>query len=574
MALSTKPLLGSAMALLCGACLAANASTPSSDIATPAQAPAQPPASRQALGLPELVARVKPSVVTILTYDADGQPARQGSGFFIAEDRIVTNLHVIQGANRAELRLTSGATFDIAGVLADDEGHDLALLQVDLSTNGSTLTIKPLRLADTIPKEGERIAVIGSPRGLEQTVSEGIVSAVREIPGFGAIIQMTAAISPGSSGSPVFNMRGEVIAVARSIVVDAQSINFAVAIEHVAAMQVGKLRRLNEVDRQATEGSDEALQELARGVAAYLANDYQEALVHFRRVIEINADDADGHFGLGAVYADLGRYREAIDAFKRTIRLKPDYAVAHYNLGANYGKLGRWQEAIDPFRQAVRIKPDYAVAHFNLGVVYGKLGREQEAIAACKQAIRLKPDLAEAHFYLGLAYATLNRYQEAIAALKQAIRVNPEVGQTHLSLGLAYRKLGRDQEAIDAFKQAIRIKPDYAKAHLNLGMEYAKVGRYQEAIDAYKQAIRIKPDDARAHFYLGLSAYAPLGRRHEAIAAYKQAIRIKPDYPDVHFYLGLAYLIVDDKGSALDEYKVLKELDRDLANKLFNLIYK
>lgn len=406
------------MALLCGVCLAADASTPSSESATPSQVPAQPPASRQALDLPELVARVKPSVVTILTYDADGQPAGQGSGFFIAEDRIVTNLHVIQGANRAELRLTSGATFEIAGVLADDEGHDLALLKVDLSTNGSTLTIKPLRLADTIPKEGERIAVIGSPRGLEQTVSEGIVSAVREIPGFGTIIQMTAAISPGSSGSPVFNMRGEVIAVARSIVVDAQSLNFAVAIEHVAAMQAGKVRRLNEADRQATEGSDGAAEEHARGLAALLANDFQQAFVHFRRVVEIKPDDAKAHYNLGVAYGSLGRYQDAIAAYKQAIRIKPDDAGAHSNLGVAYFKLGRYQEAIAAFKQAIRIKPDLAVAHYNLGVAYGSVGWYQDEIAAYKQAIRIKPKDAEAHNNLGLVYLIIGDKGSALDEYK------------------------------------------------------------------------------------------------------------------------------------------------------------
>ncbi|MCH8853283.1 MAG: tetratricopeptide repeat protein [Planctomycetes bacterium] len=499
----------------------------------------QTPAEGEILDLPELVARVKPSVVTILTYDADGQPAGQGSGFFIAEDRIVTNLHVIQSANRAEIRLTSGAMFDIAGVLADDEGHDLALLQVDLTKNGSTLTIKPLRLADTIPKEGERIAVIGSPLGLEQTVSDGIVSAVREIPGFGTIIQMTAAISPGSSGSPVFNMRGEVIAVARSIVVDAQSLNFAVAIEHVAAMQAGKLRRLSEPDRQATEGSDEAEEEFARGLAAFLANDYQKALVHFRRVVEIKSDDADAHCALGAAYAMLRRYEDAIGAFKQAIRIKPDYADAHFFLGGAYGALGRYQDEIAACKQAIRVKPDYAEAHFFLGVAYSKLGQHTDAIAACEQAIRIKPDFTQAHFVLGVAY----------------------------------RELGRYQFEILAYTQAIRIDPDFAEAHYNLGMAYVELGRYQESIDAIKEAIRIKPDDAAAHYLLG-AAYFKLGRNQDAIGAFKQAIRIKPEYAEAHFGIGAVYLTIGDKGSALDEYKVLKELDRDLANKLFNLIYK
>ena len=334
----------------------------------------QTPAEGEILDLPELVARVKPSVVRILTYDAQGQPAGQGSGFFIAEDRIVTNRHVIQGANRAELRLASGATIDTAGVLADDEGHDLVLLQVDRTTNGIALTIKPLRLADTIPKEGERIAVIGSPRGFEHTVSEGIVSAVRKIPGFGAIIQMTAAISPGSSGSPVFNMRGEVIAVARSIMVDAQSLNFAVAIEHVAAMQAGKLRHLSGPDRQATEGSDEAREEFARGVAAYLANDFQEALVHFRRVVEIKPDDAVALSILGVVCRKLGRWQDAIDALRRAIRIKPDDAEAHYNLGVAYGSLSRFQQEIAAYKQAIRLKPDYDEAHFALSLIYLLVG--------------------------------------------------------------------------------------------------------------------------------------------------------------------------------------------------------
>ncbi len=432
-------------------------------------APLKPtPPEGEILDLPELVARVKRSVVTILTYDADGQPAGQGSGFFIAEDRIVTNLHVIQSANRAEIRLTSGAMFDITGVLADDEAHDLALLQVDLTTNGSTVTIKPLRLAATIPKEGERIAVIGSPRGLEQTVSDGIVSAVREIPGFGTIIQMTAAISPGSSGSPVLNMRGEVIAVARSIMVDAQSINFAVAIEHVAVMKTGKLRRLNEPDRQAAESSGKAREEHAHGVAAYLAEDYQKALVYLRRVVDIKPDDAAAHYNLGAVYRELRQWQEEIAALKQAIRIDPSYADAHHNLRVVYCKLGRYQEAIDTLQRAIRVQPDFAEAHYNLGIVYGDLDRYQEAIDAYKQAIRIKPNYAVAHSNLGVAYVSLHRYQEAIAAYKQAIRIKPDNAKAHFGLGLTYLIIGDKGSALHEYKVLKELDRDLAKEMFNV----------------------------------------------------------------------------------------------------------
>jgi tetratricopeptide (TPR) repeat protein len=66
--------------------------------------------------------------------------------------------------------------------------------------------------------------------------------------------------------------------------------------------------------------------------------------------------------------------------------------------------------------------------------------------------------------------------------------------------------------------------------------------------------------------------YSKLRRYREAIEAYKEAIRIKPDFAEAHYNLGLTYLILGDKGSALDEYRILKDLDKDLANKLFTLI--
>jgi S1-C subfamily serine protease len=71
--------------------------------------------------------------------------------------------------------------------------------------------VYPISIVATSSEVGERVIVIGNPLGLEQTVSDGIVSAVRKIPNFGRIIQITAPISPGSSGSPVVNMQGEVI---------------------------------------------------------------------------------------------------------------------------------------------------------------------------------------------------------------------------------------------------------------------------------------------------------------------------------------------------------------------------
>jgi tetratricopeptide (TPR) repeat protein len=188
-------------------------------------------------------------------------------------------------------------------------------------------------------------------------------------------------------------------------------------------------------------------------------------------------------------------------------------------------------------------------------------------------AIEITQNNYTAYNNLGAAYNKLGRYQEAIEAFKQTIRIKPDDAETHYNLGVACYKLGRWQDAEDAYKQSIRIKPNFADAHHALGVAYGRLGRWQEAIEPYKQAIRIKPNYAEAHYNLSV-AYDSLGRYQDMAEACKQAIRIKPDYAKAHYNLGVAYVMTGDKGSALEEYKILKTLDAELANKLFNLIHE
>src|SRR5205823_14621407 len=133
--------------------------------------------------LPDLVRRVKPSVVSVLTYDAKGEPLISGTGFFVRPGEVLTNMHVIKGAHRVEIHTLEGKgrTYPVAGALAIDEEADLALLSVNLPEERS----RPLVLSSSLPEEGEQIFVIGNPLRLEGSVSDGIVSAVREVPDVG-----------------------------------------------------------------------------------------------------------------------------------------------------------------------------------------------------------------------------------------------------------------------------------------------------------------------------------------------------------------------------------------------------
>jgi len=486
-----------------------------------------------------LVKDVKPAVVLIQTFDADGQPSSSGSGFFINDKgHIITNHHVIERAYSATVKTSSGREYAVGGVVARDVEADI----VKLSVNIQDTNIVPLKLSTAIPSEGEDIIVIGSPLGLEASVSTGIVSAVRDIPAFGKILQITAPVSPGSSGSPVLNTKGEVIGVATFIATEGQNINFAVPSEKILALkETAKLQRQMQTTPllYAKEYTDAQKLYYSRGIIELWQENWADALTYFQKATAKNPQRTDAWLNIGYCYGNLGRHQDAVESYKQAIRIKPDFAEAHYNLGNAYYELGRYQDAIEAYKQAIRTKLDYAEAYYNLGVSCGELGRYQEAIEAYKQAIRIKPDLAEAHSNLGVAYGELGRYQEAIEAYKQAIRIKPDYTEAHYGLGLSYSELGRHEKAIEAYKQAIRIKTDYTDAYCNLSAAYANLGRYTEAIEPLKQAIRIKPDDAEAHFKLGA-----------------------------------CYLIIGDKGSALEEYKILKSLDVELANQLFNMIYE
>ncbi|GBD97341.1 MAG TPA: tetratricopeptide repeat protein [Nitrospirae bacterium] len=113
------------------------------------------------------------------------------------------------------------------------------------------------------------------------------------------------------------------------------------------------------------------------------------------------------------------------------------------------------------------------------------------------------------------------------------------------------------------------IKQDNASDHFDLGVSYSDKGMYIEAVEAYKQALKMKPDYTEAHYNLGLSYYG-LGMYKEAIDAYKQAAQEdNPDIAETHYKLALSYLMLEDKDSLTEEYKILRNLDSQKADNLY-----
>lgn len=187
------------------------------------------------LKITDIVGIVKPAVVTIITYNENGEISGQGTGFFVGENQIISSRHIFEGISTAKIKTSRGEVYSILGVIAEDPKWDLILLKTETIDNKAA----PLVITDKYPKEGQKIVVVGSPKGFEQTISDGIISSIRDIPNSGKIIQITAPISPGSSGSPVVNLQGEVIGVATLQMHHAQQLNFAVPAEHILALHNG-----------------------------------------------------------------------------------------------------------------------------------------------------------------------------------------------------------------------------------------------------------------------------------------------------------------------------------------------
>jgi S1-C subfamily serine protease len=182
------------------------------------------------LSVARIVNGATPATVTIVTFDAAGDTLGQGSGFILRSDGIiVTCWHVMEGASRATVVLANREQFERVTFLDGDSVADIAVLRVP----GFDLPVILTR--SSVPAVGEHVVAIGSPLGLSRTATDGIVSAVRVLDGR-QLVQISAAISPGSSGGPVLDATGRAFAIARMFLEGGQQLNFAVPVRYALGL--------------------------------------------------------------------------------------------------------------------------------------------------------------------------------------------------------------------------------------------------------------------------------------------------------------------------------------------------
>ena len=357
----------------------------------------------------QVFAQVSPSVVVVVTYDAAGKPSELGSGVVLPDGNVATNCHVLKDGTRYRVRY-KGRDY-AAQMRFSDWNRDVCSLSV------SGLKAPKVVLGSTASlKVGAQVYAIGTPEGLELTLSEGIVSSLRTVEG-GTYIQTTAAISPGSSGGGLFDDHGKLLGLTSFFVTNGQQLNFALPVEWVEALPQHSTARtaehVSEVDW------------LNRATALESRNDWRSLQTLAERWIQVQPGSSTAWFALGEAFDADGKPTQAISAYRRVLQIDAQDASAWYNLGKAYNHAGEHAQAIGAYRQAIQINPQDAKSWANLGIAYGDVGEHAHAVDAERQALQINPQDAMAWENLGIFYASAGEHAQAIDAERQALQINP-----------------------------------------------------------------------------------------------------------------------------------------------------
>ncbi len=460
------------------------------------------------------------STVVVKKLDAKGKTIGLGSGVILPSGDIVTNCHVVNGA--AEIVVRSHGKDYPATMRHSDWERDVCSVSSSGVNQNTPVTIGSTKEL----KIGKPVYAIGSPQGLELSLSDGIVSSLREVEG-GNYIQTTAAISPGSSGGGLYDDNGALVGLTTFYLAEGQNLNFAVPVEWVTELP----KRHNRKDIS----SQPSTQWLNKAIELESRRDWTDMIDHCLRWTE----------------------------------LQPHLAVAWYSLGNAYGQSGQTTKASDAFLQATRINPEISSIWYNLGTVYLTSGQTAKAIESFLEAIRINPEDDRVWNNIGNAYGRSGQTEKAIEALQKSLKINPENAKAWAELGMVYDNSDQNANAIESYIQSIRINPDDSYTWYRLGSSYAKSGQFAKAIECYQQAIRINPEFASAWGYLGV-VYARSGETGKAIESLLQAVRINPKDTTMWYSLGICYQTSGQTSKVTDVYKQLKVLDSAKADEFFN----
>jgi Flp pilus assembly protein TadD len=481
------------------------------------------------------------AVVIVEARDADGSVRTLGSGVAVAPGLIVTNFHVVRNGKSIVVR--QAGKKQSASIAASDARRDLSLLRL----KETRLSPVGMRASSSL-RVGERVYAIGAPEGLELSLSEGVVSALRPVVD-GSYIQTSAAISHGSSGGGLFDSSGRLIGITTFTIVKGQNLNFAIPTDWITAL-------LDGVAAPPTGGGS-ASSGISSTVQASAETSAEDA---YRTASEL--------FLLASKQLRPGNEAEAMETALDALRICPSFGPAWSTIAAIQLGLGNLPEALKSAQEGVRLSPNFWGTWHALYYALDRIGRLDDAERALSEALKLNP--SEPALLRSGADLSVDRqdYASAVAKYRNLISVSPQDDDSWLGLGKAQEGRGNKVEARTAFNEAIRIKPDKVTAWVALGFNYVQDGRPADAVEPYRRASKLDPDWVVPCKGL-CGALNNADRLKEALPQCRTCVAKFPSDAQALYGLGVVYYRLGDREALLDTHERLHKLDSNRADELF-----
>jgi tetratricopeptide (TPR) repeat protein len=446
----------------------------------------------------------------------------------------------------------------------DDAKYQVAQLkkfpnQVDLAvfTFTSTKTYAVAKLIDNSDRVEalETIYVSGFP--LSTAINSSVFTIVKgdvvanpatKQQGKGYSLIYSNSTLPGQSGGPVWNDKGEVIAIHGQGDIESSSqgtINTGVRVKTgynlgitintfnklattagvngntptiVATREVSTSKPIPAKPKPVDDLIASALQKESK-------SDYRGILTDMNQAIAIDAQNSRLYYVRGIAKNNLGDKKGAIEDYNRALAINPNYTAAYNNRGTAKDELGNKKGAIEDYNRAIAIDPNDAMFYYNRGNSKDDLDDKQGAIEDYNRAIAIDPNYAKAYSNRGFVKSASGDKQGAIEDYSRAIAIDPNYADAYNNRGNAKNSLGNKTGAIEDFNRVIAIDPNYAKAYYNRGIAKNNLGDKTGAIDDYNRAIAIDLNYANAYYNRG-SIKSTLSDKPGAIADFKRAAQI------------------------------------------------
>jgi tetratricopeptide (TPR) repeat protein len=336
--------------------------------------------------VPDSIVQQKNAVVTVHVDDRKGKHVFSASGFILDSNGIiVTNCRVVakwfaKAENKIRIETEEGIQYPFEDLISPRCENDLFLIKAEAEG------LPAVRLnADYSPKQGEKIVVMRNT-GSGAAVSEGTVKRILKKD---KLIQTSISVTQQNSGSPLFNMKGEVIGASVFMKQDNSAVLLKDLLLHrerytkhkALAARVPKVTKLPMHEKTDTDDY------FTLACNYENSNRYHEAIEAYKQCLQMEPDRLEAYLNLGVVYYKVGKYSDAIEILKQALAVNPYVLPAYNKLGTAYILRGAYSMAIDTFRKAAEIDPDDPTAHFNLGIAYFLTGDKS---AAFQEYVTLK----------------------------------------------------------------------------------------------------------------------------------------------------------------------------------------